>query len=484
MKEQFSMSVNLRYLVGKKLSQLSFYPLKVLPTGGKSFPGLFFIKFAGRQSINNLSKDQTDIGSVLITGTNGKTTTTSMIVELLSQELELSTSYGNNTVFSLTTSLLEKKSRLGIFEYGIRDIEHGTPQQVCQVLEPIGVVYTNISREHTQVAGVKNPYENYVKAKSLLSGCMKNGILIANADDPNTVFIGHNRQQDNHVVYFGLELDDYESIFEENEIPCPNCNGYLEYSVHYINQRGKYQCSCGFKRPQPDVKITRLTQNGDGILLSIEADAYNYHKNDNIRYSVDLKLPSIGIHNIYNTLTAIAIYTAFTPSENIENNIKSFFENYRYTVPPGRFEILKLEDKTIGVGQGDNGDALKINSQLMRENIDGEVEFIYTTPDDNEEEIFEDHSQSIKALDPVKLIVLPGRKSTDASNRYYNQIKDEYDSEYYGIEFDFEQRINKILELIENSKCNNIIISGCGEEIVFWEVLKNRIKEEYGIKTN
>jgi hypothetical protein len=95
----------------------------------------------------------------------------------------------------------------------------------------------------------------------------------------------------------------------------------------------------------------------------------------------------------------------------------------------------------------------------------------------DEEEIFEDHCLSIKGLNPDKLIIMPGRVSTEVSEEYYNQIKDEFNSEYCPVEFDFEKRINKVLDLIQNSQYNYIIISGCGEEIIFWDELKKKIRE-------
>jgi UDP-N-acetylmuramyl tripeptide synthase len=190
-----------------------------------------------------------------------------------------------------------------------------------------------------------------------------------------------------------------------------------------------------------------------------------------------MQLPIVGIHNLYNCLATIATYTAFTNNENIKENVLQFFKNYEFVIPPGRFEVLRIGDKTIGVGQGDNGDALKVNSLLMKNYVEGELEFIYTTPDVNEEEIFEDHCLSIKGLNPDKLIIMPGRVSTEVSEEYYNQIKDQFNSEYCPVEFDFEKRINKVLDLIQNSQYNYIIISGCGEEIIFWDELKKKIRE-------
>lgn len=471
------MGFNIKFFIAKTMGQLAFPILKILPTGGKSFPGLLYLNVAGKDSLHELSQNQIDIGSILITGTNGKTTTTTMIISLLSNDLTLATSVGNNTIYSLTTGLLHNKAQMGVFEYGIRDIQHGTPDLVCNQMQPIGVVYTNISREHTQVAGVKNPFKDYVRAKTLLSESMHDGVLITNADDPNTTFIGLNKQEDNHVVYYGLELGDYEDSFEEEDVMCPKCDSPLSYTKHYFGQRGVYECSCGFKRQEPNVKLTRFVQENNKYSITVDVDSYNYHKKDMIKYTLDMELPLIGMHNLYNVLATIATYTAFSTSESIKENIINFFKEYEIPIPPGRFEILEVGDKTIGVGQGDNGDALKVNALLMKNYIDDKFEFIYTTPDANEEEIFEDHCLSISGLNPDKLVMMPGRVSSEIAEEYYDQIKNQYDIELYKVEFDFEKRINKILELIQNSEYKYIIISGCGEEILFWDELKKKIKQ-------
>jgi len=104
-----------KYKLAKFIGKNSKYLLKVLPTGGNSFPGLTFIKITGEENIYDLSKEQLEEGAVLITGTNGKTTTTTMIIDLLSKDVDLSSSLGNNTIYAVTTGLLRKKSKLGVF---------------------------------------------------------------------------------------------------------------------------------------------------------------------------------------------------------------------------------------------------------------------------------------------------------------------------------------------------------------------------------
>ena len=471
---------NMKYKLIKKSSQAVLKTLHYLPTGGKSFPGLLFLKYAGQENLSQLANDQIDFGSVLITGTNGKTTTTTMIIDLLSQDMKLSTSVDNNTIYALTTGILKNSSQLGVFEYGIRDIEHGTPDLVQRLVNPIGVTYTNISREHTQVLGVKNSFKDYVKAKTLLSEGMKDGVIITNCDDPSTAYIGINKEEDVHVTYYGFELESLNDIFEAPIVKCPHCDKQLTYTKYYMNHRGLYTCDCGFKRPEADVKLTQFVADKNKWTITLEGTAYNYILDKNVDIHATMSVPVLGIHNLYNILCSATVYASFTnDAEGINDKIESYFSKLDFNIlPPGRFEIFEVDDKLVGIGQGDNGDALKVNALLMDLYAQGDVEFIYNTPDEYEDEVFDDHKVAIRGLNPAHLIVVPGRVSVDKAEEYYNQIKDEFNSHFYPVKYDFEERITNIINLIKKSEYKYILVSGCGEEQLVWDEIKRRLKED------
>ncbi|WP_069592830.1 Mur ligase family protein [Methanosphaera sp. WGK6] len=465
------------------MGKFTYNLFKILPTGGKSYPGYVFLKYAGINHLSDLADDQLQNGSILITGTNGKTTTTTMIIDLLSNDTNISKSVDNNTVYALTTSLLSKKSNIGVFEYGIRDIKHGQPDKVQKYLKPNGVIYTNISREHTQVLGVKNSFNDYIKAKTLLSQEMKDGLAVVNADDPNTCYIGQNKENDLHVIYYGICTEHVKDIFVPETIQCPSCGKTLKYTHNYVNQRGIYFCDCGFSRNKPDVCLTNFKIDENNMNLSVEGNVYNYTVKKDVSFNVSFKLPLFGVYNVYNVLASITAYSCFTPlPENIEVNVENYFNSLDFTIlPPGRFEIFEIPGKIIGIGQGDNGDALKVNSTFMKDIIsENNFEFIYCTPDEHEEEIFEDHLNTLKQLNPSKITVVPGRVSVKAAENYFNQIKLlNTNVEFSAIDYNFEKRITGIMDLIEKSEYKYIIVTGCGEEQVVWNQIKNRLKEKY-----
>ena len=206
---------------------------------------------------------------------------------------------------------------------------------------------------------------------------------------------------------------------------------------------------------------------------------FNYTVSKNIKFNLDLTVPPFGLHNIYNTLASITAYATFTPKvENIESTVKQVFNNLDMSfIPPGRFEVVDIGGKYVGLGQGDNGDAIKINAMFMKQYVDGPLEFIYTTPEEDEEEIFEDHFEVVKSMNPAHVIVVPGRKSIDKAREYYEIIKKEYpDAEFYPLSYDeMDNRIERLSEMARNSDYDYVIMTGCGEEQAMWERIKRNL---------
>ena len=462
----------LKFYLAKCSGKVATPIAKIGPGEGTSFPGRIFYKVGGNQEVKELVSGL-KLGSVLVTGTNGKTTTTTLLIRLMSKDIEIRKSFESNTINSLITAVLNQKGDLGIFEYGIRNIKYGIPDTVQELFNPVGVVYTTISQEHTVVNGVKNPFSSYYEAKKLLSKGMDHGAIVTNCDDPNTAYIGIEKEKDVHVNYYGFDTDLED--FDTKQTLCPKCGKPLKYSKKFLGHRGIYSCECGFKRPEPNVKLSGIELNNDNWDLHIAGDVFNYFASKNVEFEINLTVPPFGAHNIYNTLASITAYLTFTPKlDNYEKNIKEVFDNIDMSfIPPGRFEVIKYNNKSIGMGQGDNGDALKMNVRLMSLYADGPVEFIYTTPDESEDDIFEDHFEIIKSMNPDHLIVVPGRKSVKKAEEYYNIIKKEFESaEFVPMEYDLKLRVNKLTDMAKNSRYDKVILTGCGEEIAFWEAIK------------
>lgn len=471
------LSGKIRCKTAKISGKLAKRVIKVGKGMGKSFPGYLYLKIGSGTCLKELAKEPT-IGSIIVTGTNGKTTTTKLISMLLEKNTSISYNYDSNTLNAIATGLLNDNIDLGVFEYGIRDLIHAIPDEVCNLVQPVGVVYTNVSREHSIVAGVLNPFDNYLKAKELLCAPMKNGIVICNADDPRTAYIGKRKEAKTRVTYYGFDID-LEDKASSDDVYCPICGDKLDYTMRYSNHRGLFHCSCGFKRPEPDFKLTELSKTFDEWTVQFEGNLYNYPTDKMVPLTLRIKTPAFGIYNLYNLLCAVTTYASFTPTpEEIENTVKSIFKTLDISIlPPGRFEIIRIGDKLIGMGQGDNGDALKANIQFMKDYVKGDLGFVYTTPDEGENDIFEDHLTALISSNPKKVYVVPGRTSVNAARDYYEKISKFLDANFYPLPYEeMPKRREKIIELIHNSPYNYMIVSGCGPEHYMWAELKSNSK--------
>lgn len=465
----------IRCKIAEFAGKLAKYLVKMGRGMGKSFPGYLYLKIGAYDCLRELAK-RPKIGTILITGTNGKTTSTKITCLLLEKDTKISCNFDSNTLNAIATGFLSDRSELGVFEYGIRDIKNSVPDLVCELVDPVGVVYTNISREHPVVGGRKNPFEKYLKAKELLSAPMKRGIVICNADDPRTASIGMKKEVDTLVTYYGFEVDLRDRTPITADVFCPLCKNNLNYHKRYLNHRGLYKCKCGFSRPEPHIKLTNLSKKHKKWEVEIKGKAYNYTKQKNVSLNFMVEIPIFGVHNLYNLLCGIASYVSFTPyPEKIEETVRKTCENMdSFVLPPGRFEIFKTNSKVIGMGQGDNGDALKANLQLLSCK---DMIFVYTTPDEDEDEIFEDHLNALISSNPKKIYVFPGRESVPAAAKYYKIIKESFDSEFYPISNkEMNKKIDEILGIIEGSKSRCVVVSGCGPEHLMWDKLKSRFK--------
>ena len=54
-------------------------------SNGGNYPGYIFTRIAGQDAISDLASEM-DLGAVLVTGTNGKTTTTTLLIKLMENE--------------------------------------------------------------------------------------------------------------------------------------------------------------------------------------------------------------------------------------------------------------------------------------------------------------------------------------------------------------------------------------------------------------
>jgi UDP-N-acetylmuramyl tripeptide synthase len=271
--------------------------------GGTSLPGKLLLRLAP-DAISQLGA-QLERGSVVMSATNGKTTTARMISAVLG-ETGVATVHnraGANMPSGVATALLAQArggriagSRLGLFE-----VDEAWLGTVTEELRPHTVVLGNLFRDQLDRYGeLERLADEWAEIVATNEG---RAALVLNADDPLVADLGRDREgrQRERVTYFGVEdrsqaLAELEHAFDAKH--CRRCGSTYRYAAAYLGHLGAYACpSCGNRRPQPQVAATRVELRGmSGSCVTLRTPAGE----------LVVTLPLPGLYNVYNALAATA----------------------------------------------------------------------------------------------------------------------------------------------------------------------------------
>lgn len=263
--------------------------LKTFTNGGSSLPGKLALKI-DPAILDHLAEDYK---VVVVTGTNGKTLTTALTVNILQQEFDnvLTNPTGANLIQGIVSTFLSAKSKKGEKKFAVLEIDEASLSKVTNFIKPELFVFTNIFRDQMDRYG-----EIYTTYQLIVDGAAKSpeATILANGDSP----IFNSLETINPRKYYGFDhKDDEEQMAHYNTdgVLCPKCQHILHYKMITYANLGKYYCpNCGFKRPELDYKLTNLS-NMTNTSAEFAIDNNDY------------KLEVGGMYNIYNALAATAV---------------------------------------------------------------------------------------------------------------------------------------------------------------------------------
>ncbi len=238
-------------------------------------------------------------GAVVLSATNGKTTTARLLAACAragGHRLVTNPS-GANLVSGVATALLATSAAPGTADLGLFEVDEAALPAVVEQLEPRVVLLMNLFRDQLDRYGELEEIAS--RWRTMLQALPSGTTVVLNADDPAVAALG-----DAHpgATYFGID-DPTPALAElphaADSKRCRRCDAPLVYDVVFLGHLGHWRCDgCGWVRPQPEIRATRVIVDGlRGVELEIATP----------QGPVAARLPLPGLHNAYNATAAVAV---------------------------------------------------------------------------------------------------------------------------------------------------------------------------------
>ena len=275
-----------------------------------------------------------DEGSVLVSATNGKTTTSAMISACLAEEGRplVHNRAGSNMAWGVGTALLDARTSGG--QLGLFEVDEAWLPRVAGQLQPKLMLLSNLFRDQLDRYGeLELLADRWAEVVDAHEGRSR---FVLCADDPLVADLGREREG---VTFFGLE-DDSQSLpalqHAADSKHCRNCGHAYAYDAVYLGHLGRWHCpNCGRARPELSVVARRVELEGmSGSQITLETPAGE----------ISVRLPLPGLYNVYNALGAAA--TALELGVGLES-VRAALEGFGAAF--GRVETIAVEGRDVSI---------------------------------------------------------------------------------------------------------------------------------------
>lgn len=316
--------MSLRSSLATAAGKSSYWFLHTFLHGGSSLPGK--ITTAIDPQVLKVFGEQYDV--VIITGTNGKTLTTALSVQVLQQKYDsvLTNPTGSNMEQGIVTTFITAHKSKNGKTLAILEVDEANVVKVTKYIKPVAFVFTNLFRDQMDRYG-----EIYTTYDKILAGVKMapEATIIANGDAQ----IFNSKELPNPMIFFGFNHvanRDIKAPANTDGVLCPKCNHILHFGFLTYGNLGSYFCpNCGFKRPKLDYQVTKLTE------LTPTSSTFEI---DHQQYTIQIG----GLYNIYNALAAYAL-GRFLGVEPLQ--IEQAFESGKKVF--GRQEMINVAGKQV-----------------------------------------------------------------------------------------------------------------------------------------
>ena len=321
----------LRVMMAILACRLSRKLIRLLGRGGTDFPGRLAMKICP-DLLGILAKNVT---TVIVTGTNGKTTTARMIEQSIADS---GISYfANKSGANLLTGILAEyamHSTLGgkcRCKMAVIESDEAAFRHVSRYVDAKAVVVTNVFRDQLDRFG-----EVSQTIGSICDGVRNspNAVVCLNADDSLCASIAE--EIPNEIVWYGVNVPIYRERVEELSDArfCLHCGGEYVYDYVTYGHLGGYRCpACGLSRTAPHVAVSEVkVSDAEHSEIVITADGASY--------PATVNLP--GGYNIYNAVSTVACGKALNLSTDVVvRSLSSFACGF------GRMEKFEMGNTSV-----------------------------------------------------------------------------------------------------------------------------------------
>ena len=315
--------------------------------GGTTLPG-DVARWVDPTILTKLSRSLTD-GTVVITGTNGKTTTAALLRHILEAQGHptVANQAGANLIFGVTAAVVNRTSWAGKLPAtaGLFEIDEASLPRLVQDVAPGTIVVTNLFRDQLDRYGELETTAGHIRGA--LTRGPEGMTAVLNGDDPMVAALGDDLPR---VIYAGLD----DASLLQSELShgadakfCPRCGSPFVFEGVYFGHVGHYRCPRGdFTRPTPDVRATSVVIDGmEGMRLRVT---------DGVQ-DVNVEVPLSGLYNAYNVVLALAAAKALNvPLVKGAAALRDFapaFGRMERTVIEGRPAVLLLAKNPTGFNE-------------------------------------------------------------------------------------------------------------------------------------
>jgi UDP-N-acetylmuramyl tripeptide synthase len=266
-------------------------------------------------------------GVVLVSGTNGKTTTTAMASSILAPTRTLAwNNSGANLASGITSTLLTADGA----DLGLLEVDEFALPEMMRRTHPRVVCLGNLFRDQLDRYGeLEHIAERW---RDAVAGLAPEATLVANADDPLVAALAEGRRS---TLLFGV--DDPRRArnglqHASDSKYCIRCGHPYRYDAAYVGHLGAYRCeACGHARPPLDVAAREIEPDGlDGV-------SFELHAPDG---SLRVRLALPGLYNVYNALAAASLALSLGVALD---DVVAGLERFRAAF--GRFERFSVGDR-------------------------------------------------------------------------------------------------------------------------------------------